>query len=148
MMASEEVTEPGDLLVERSSERGQGEPEELRVTTDGDVVERTSIHTWFDGTDWHFDPQPHVWRRLVRLDPGELDALRAAIASSGFLDAPPERRPQGTSIGGTNVTWTATHDGRRHTVRLLGVPDVHDPAVDALDRSLQEIVTTAMQRES
>src|SRR5688500_15009882 len=98
-MAREEVEDPGEALVATVQERGTGEPSERRVTTDGDVLERSETHVWFDGRDWHFDPQPLAWRRVVRLEPDELEAVREAIASSGFMDAAPEHHPRsGTSI--------------------------------------------------
>jgi hypothetical protein len=147
-MAGEEVQDPGEALVETQQERGQGEPYAKRVTTDGDVLERSATNVWFDGAEWHFDPQPLAWRRVVRLEPAELEAVRAAIADSGFMDAEPEHRPRGTSIGGTNVTWTATHDGRTHTVRLLGVPDVSSPEVTALEEAVERAIADALNRSA
>jgi hypothetical protein len=147
-MAGEEVEDPGEALVETKQERGQGEPYERRVTTDGDVLERSATNVWFDGTEWHFDPQPLAWRRVVRLEPGELAEVHDAIASSGFMDAEPERRPRGTSIGGTNVTWSATYDGRTHTVRLFGVPDVSSPEVTALSEVLERMIAQALHRSA
>ena len=146
MTPEEEVSDPGEALVETRQERGQGDPYERRVTTDGDVLERSSTNVWYDGEEWHFDPQPLVWRRVVRLEPDELEEVRQAIASSGFMHAEPERRPSGTSIGGTNVTWTATHDGRTHTVRLYGVPDVSSPEVTALHEAMEATIARALQR--
>ena len=145
-MASEVVADPGEPLVETLQERGQGDPSARRVTTDGDVLDRTSTNVYFDGEEWHFEPQPLEWRRVVRLDKDELEAVRGAIASSGFMDAAPEHRPHGTSIGGTNVTWTVNDGGRTHEVRLFGVPDVQVPEVTALSQALEETIARAIQR--
>jgi len=145
-MSGEEVSDPGEALVESTQERGQGEPYARRVTTDGDVLERSATKVYYDGREWHFDPQPLAWRRVVRLEPAELDEVRAAVAASGFMDADEEHRPSGTSIGGSNVTWTATHDGRTHTVRLLGVPDVSVPEVDALHGAVERTIAGALGR--
>jgi hypothetical protein len=145
-MTSEVVADPGEPLVETRQERGQGDPSDRRVTTAGDVLERTSTNVYFDGQDWHFDPQPLEWRRVVRLDASELEAVREAIASSGFMDVAPEHRPHGTSIGGTNVTWTVNDGGRTHTVRLFGVPDVEVPEVTALSKALEGTIARAIQR--
>jgi hypothetical protein len=145
-MAQEVVAEPGEPLVETRQERGQGDPSARRVTTDGDVLERNSTNVFFDGEEWHFEPQPLEWRRVVHLDADELEAVREAIASSGFMDVAPEHRPHGTSIGGTNVTWTASEGGHTHTVRLLGVPDVEVPEVTALSQALDGTIARAIQR--
>src|SRR4051794_13731978 len=145
-MASEVVADPGEPLVETLQERGQGDPSARRVTTDGDVLDRTSTNVYFDGEEWHFEPQPLEWRRVVRLDADELEAVRGAIASSGFMGVAPEHRPHGTSIGGTNVTWTVNDGGDTHTVRLFGVPDVQVPEVTALSRALEETIARAIQR--
>jgi hypothetical protein len=147
-MAGEEVEDPGEPLVAITQERGTGEPHERRVTTDGDVLERSETHVWFDGAEWHFDPQPLAWRRVVRLEPGELEEVRAAIVASGFMDAAPEHRPRGTSIGGTNVTWTATDGARTHTVRLLGVPDAGAPEVTALQEAVEGAIARALNRSA
>lgn len=147
-MAGEEVEDPGEALVETTQERGQGEPYAKRVTTDGDVLEHSATNVWFDGAEWHFDPQPLAWRRVVRLEPGELDEVREAIVSSGFMDAAPEHRPSGTSIGGTNVTWTASHEGRTHTVRLFGVPDASDAGVEALAAAVERAIAGALNRSA
>jgi hypothetical protein len=147
-MAGQEVPEPGEPLVELLQEREQSEPYTRRVTADGDVVDRSATNVWFDGRDWHFDPQPLVWRRVVRLEPGDVEAVRAAIVDSGFLDAAPEHRPQGTSLGGTNVTWTATAGKRTHTVRLLGVPDAHVPEVAALKQAVEGVIARAQRRSA
>jgi hypothetical protein len=147
-MAGEEVADPGEALVETTQERGQGDPHARRVTTEGEVLERSSTHVYYDGSEWHFDPQPLAWRRVVTLEPAELERVREAIGASGFLDAEPEVRPSGTSIGGTNVTWTAAHDGRSHTVRLYGVPDVSSPEVDALSEAVEATIAGALQRSS
>ena len=112
------------------------------------MLERTSTNVYFDGEEWHFDAQPLAWRRVVRLDAGELEAVREAIATSGFMDAAPEHRPQGTSIGGTNVTWTVNDGGRTHTVKLLGVPDVEAPEVTKLSQALDTTIGRAIQRAS
>lgn len=147
-MAQDVVPDPGEPLVETRQERGQGDPSDRRVTTDGDVLERTSTNVYFDGEEWHFDPQPLEWRRVVRLDESELEAVREAIAASGFMDVAPEHRPEGTSIGGTNVTWTVHDGGTAHTVRLLGVPDVEVPEVTQLSQALDTTIARAIQRES
>jgi len=147
-MGGEEVADPGEALVESVQERGQGEPSARRVTTAGDVLDRSSTNVYYDGSEWHFDPQPLAWRRVTTLEPAELERLREAIGASGFMDAEPEVRPSGTSIGGTNVTWTATHDGRSHTVRLYGVPDVSSPEVDALQAAVEATIAGALQRSS
>ena len=143
---AEEVAEPGEALVESVQERGEGEPYSRRVTTGGDVLERSATNVHFDGEEWHFDPQPLAWRRVVRLEPAELERVRAAIAASGFMDAAEEHRPRATSIGGSNVTWTATDGGRTHTVRLYGVPDVSVPEVTALHEAVERTIAEALQR--
>lgn len=147
-MAGEEVADPGEALVETTQERGQGEPYARRVTTAGEVLDRSSTHVYYDGSDWHFDPQPLAWRRVAALEPDELERVREAIGASGFMAAAAEHHPQGTSIGGTNVTWTATLDGHTHTVRLFGVPDVSAPEVDALQEAVEAVIAGALQRSS
>jgi hypothetical protein len=101
---------------------------------------------WFDGKEWHYDPQPLVWRHVARLSPGQLATVRAAIESSGFMTAPSRRRSSWTSVDGSKATWTATSDGRRHTVVLSGVPVVSDPAVDVLQRAMESAIARALNR--
>ena len=147
-MAGEEVPEPGEALVEQLIERGTGDPYRKRVTTSGEILEETSTEARFDGNEWHFDPQPLAWRRLGLLDPEEVAELRAAIASSGFMELPAEHRPQGTSIGGSNVTWTASERGRTHAVTLFGAPDVRVPEVGALAAVFERVIGQALDRAS
>ena len=148
-MPGEEVEHPGEALVEQNIRRGQGdEPYEKRVTTTGEVLEKSATDAHFDGTSWHFAPQSLVWRRLGQLDPGELAAVRAAVTDSGFMDAAPDHRPSGSSIGGSDVTWAATLEGRTHSVTLHGVPDVHVAEVDALASVVEAAIASALDRAS
>jgi hypothetical protein len=136
------------VLVEQRVERGTGDPYCRRVTAEGEVLEQSSTSARFDGTEWHFDAQPLEWRPVTRLDESELEAIRAAIADSGFMSLASEHRPPGTSIGGSDVTWSATLDGRANTVTLYGVPDVQVPEVDALATAVETAIGQALTRAS
>ncbi len=147
-MSAEEVSEPGAALVEQLIQRGTGDPYRKRVTTSGEILEETSTAARFDGNEWHFDPQPLGWRRLGQLDPDEVSELRDAVAGSGFMDLPAEHRPQGTSIGGSNITWTVSDAGRIHAVTLFGAPDVRVPEVGALAAVFERVIGQALDRAS
>ena len=116
-MAGEEVADPGEALVETTQERGQGEPYARRVTTAGEVLDRSSTNVYYDGAEWHFDPQPLAWRRVTALEPDELERVREAIGSSGFMGAAPstarrERRSAApTSPGRPRSTAAPTPSG-------------------------------------
>lgn len=143
---SEEVADPGEALLERSVQRGTGEPYERRVTTEGDVLERSSTNARFTNGEWQFDSQPWVWRRLTRLAPDELATVRDALEASGFFDLDPVHRPRESSIGGSDVTWTANLDGRSHQVALLGVPDVKVAAIETLQTAVEDAIAAALHR--
>ncbi|HEY4346433.1 MAG TPA: hypothetical protein VGM80_02515 [Gaiellaceae bacterium] len=148
-MAGEEVADPGEALVEQRVARGQVDDiYEKRVTTGGDVLEKSATDAHFDGTNWHFVPQTLVWRRVGQLDSGELESVRAAIGSSGFMAVSADHRPSATSIGGSDVTWTANLDGESHSVTLHGVPDVKVAEVDALAAAFERAIASALDRAS
>jgi hypothetical protein len=136
---------PGELLVEQLVERPQSDPYAKRVHRDGSVHEYTSAVASFEGGEWRFGTQPLAWRPLVTLPPAAVTELEELIRREGVLDLPAEHLPRGTSIGGSDVTWTVELDGRRHTIRLLGVGTEAVPAIAALDRALQLAVAQALE---
>lgn len=142
----QEVRDPGPALVERTLVRGTGEPEGRMITTAGDVLERTTTRTWWDGSDWHFEAQPLAWRRVTKLSAAELAEVQAAILASGILEAAAVREPERPSIGGSDVTWSVMDGDRHHAVELRGVPDASDPAVTALEGAVDAVIARALQR--
>jgi hypothetical protein len=139
---------PGELLVEQLVERPQSDPYAKRVHRDGAVHEYSSAVAGFEDGEWRFGTQPLEWRPLVTLAPQAVAELEGLIRSEGVLDLPSEHRPRGTSIGGSDVTWTVELDGRRREIRLLGVGPDAVPALAALDRALQLAVAQAIEREA
>jgi hypothetical protein len=133
--------EPGPLLVEERTERPQVPPYARRVTEDGTFWELSAVRVTVEGGETRFEPQPLRWRARWSVPPADLERIRAEIRASGILDAPERIAPQGTSIGGSDVTWTVCLDGRTHSVLLHGAPDARHEATDrlkrVLDRALQ-----------
>jgi hypothetical protein len=137
----------GAPLIEERIERPQIAPYARRVTRDGEYLEYTDVRYVFENGETRFEPQPLEWRLLWRLRPEHLEELRDAIRRSGFFELKPLYEPSGTSIGGSNVSWTASLDGRTHTVELHGVPDVEVPELDALADRLGEVLQKAADAE-
>jgi hypothetical protein len=135
---------PGELLVEQRVERPQEDPYARRVNRDGSVYEYTSATASFEDGQWQFGTQPLEWRPIARLSPEAVAALEDAIRRDGVADLPSEHVPEGTSIGGSNVTWTVDLDGRRHAVDLIGVGGQQPPPFGELDRLLQLEIARAV----
>lgn len=127
---------PEPLLIEERTERPQIDPYVRRVTEDGVFHERTSTRIVIEGDDMRFETQPLEWRERWTVPEAALQSLRSAIRESGILDAPAEVEPDGTSIGGSEVTWTVCIDGRSHTTVLRAAPDASHPATMALKTAL------------
>lgn len=129
---------PEPLLVERRVVTGE-DVDVDRVTTDGRVWTYSTVDARLDenGT-WTFgnvaDPG---WREEGRLGEGALAALRDAVASGGFFDAPAEFRPDVAVIHSSSEEWTADVGGRRHTSTLHARGVTRAPVLEALARALE-----------
>jgi hypothetical protein len=134
------------VLLEQRVERPQTEPYSRRVLTDGAFEEYSATRVDVSGSTPSFEAQEPRWRRQWQLDEDDLDELRRAIHQSGFAELQPEYRPTGTSIGGSNVTWTALINGKPQAVRLVGAPDVKVSAIEKLEASFNRVLQRAADR--
>jgi hypothetical protein len=133
----------GETLIEQRVERPQQEPYKRRVTDDGRYEEWSALRYVFEDGTTTFEPQEPKWRLQWELRPEDVEELREAIRSSGFLGLRERYEPSGTSIGGSVVVWRADVDGRTHEVTLVGVPDVEVPEVQQLEARLGEVLQRA-----
>jgi hypothetical protein len=122
---------PEPLLLERRIET-RDDAYVDRITADGRAWKLSTVDARFEDGRWTFGGQEPTWEQAGSLTPAQLDALREAIASSGFFHTPAELRPQ--RKGSTEV-WTAELDGHRHTTTLHG-RDGGVPELDALTAAL------------
>lgn len=83
------------------------------------------------------------WRPVFPLRPQDVRELAEAIVDCGFFELQPEYAPKGTSIGGSDVTWSAHVGSQSHAVLLRGVPDTRVPAIERLEQRLAEILQGA-----
>jgi hypothetical protein len=123
---------PEPLLLERRIET-RGDAYVDRVTADGRTWKLSTVDARFEDGRWTFGGQEPVWEQAGSLTPEQLDALRDAIAASGFFHTPAELRPE--RKGSTEV-WTAELDGRRHTTTLHGRGDDGVPELEVLTAAL------------
>jgi hypothetical protein len=133
----------GELLVGQRVERPQADPYARRLTTDGAVHDLTSLGASYEDGEWRFEELPLAWHEVARLPPEEVERLREVIRREGVLDLAGEHAPEGTSIGGSIVTYTIVVDGREHTIRLVGLPVAEVPPLAALDEAFQVAVAEA-----
>lgn len=108
---------PEPLLLERRVETGDDAYVD-RITADGIVWTGGNVSATLEDGEWSFDRSDPSWRRQATLPPGPLEALRRAIADSGFFSAPAEYHPDTPVIHASREVWTAELDGRRHTSTL------------------------------
>jgi hypothetical protein len=123
---------PEPLLLERRIET-RDDAYVDRITADGRSWKLSTVDARFEDGRWTFGSQEPDWEQAGSLTPAQIDALRAAIAASGFFATPAELRPE--RRGSTEV-WTAELDGRRHTTTLHGRGDDGVPELDALTAAL------------
>jgi hypothetical protein len=123
---------PEPLLLERRIET-RDDAYVDRVTADGRTWKLSTVDARFEDGRWTFGNQEPEWEQAGSLTPEQLDALRNAIAASGFFHTPAELRPE--RKGSTEV-WTAELDGRRHTTTLHG-RDGGVPELDVLTAALE-----------
>ncbi|MFZ0171228.1 MAG: hypothetical protein WAL04_06035 [Acidimicrobiales bacterium] len=83
------------------------------------------------------------WRPVFPLRPQDVRELAQAILDCGFFELQAEYSPKGTSIGGSDVTWSAHVGNQSGSVVLRGVPDTPVPAIERLERRLAEILQGA-----
>jgi hypothetical protein len=108
---------PEPLLLERRVETGDDAYVD-RITADGIVWTGGTVAATLENGDWSFERSEPSWRRQAMLPPGPLEALRKAIAGSGFFATPAEHHPDTPVIHASREVWTAELDGRRHTSTL------------------------------
>ena len=127
---------PQPLLLERRIETRDAVYVD-RITADGRTWTLSNVDARFEDGSWTFGSQEPAWEQAGSVTPEQLDALRAAIAASGFFDTPADLRPE--RRGSTEV-WTAELDGRRHTTTLHGRGDEGVPELDALNAALEAAI--------
>jgi hypothetical protein len=136
---------PEPLLLERRIETGR-DAFVQRITADGGVWTRSTVDASFDGGEWRFGPAEPEWRRGDTLAPEDVEALRAAVAGSGFFATAGEHRPDVPVIHGSREVWSAELDGRRHTSTLHGRGTTHVPELSALDEAFEAALASANRR--
>jgi len=124
----EAATDDGSVLLEQRIERPQLFCAR-RIRTDGHYEETSE--------------RQGAWRAVFPLHPQDVRELAQAIVDCGFFDLQAEYTPEGTSIGGSDVTWSGHVGGRSASVLLRGVPDTTVPAIARLERQLAEILQRA-----
>lgn len=125
----------------------RGEDEYVRRVT-GDGAVWVHSHLPRGGSDgWPTETGEPCWRSEATLPPPALDALRDAIAASGFFELAPEHHPDAAVIGATEEVWSVDLDGRSHSVRLLGVPETEVAAVTELSEALEDALAAAEEAE-
>jgi hypothetical protein len=123
---------PEPLLLERRIETREDAYVD-RVTADGRTWKLRTVDARFEGGTWKFGSQEPTWEQAGSLSPAQLEALREAIAASGFFHTPTELRPERK---GSSEVWTAELDGRRHTTTLHGRGEDAVPELRALAAAL------------
>ena len=108
---------PEPLLLERRVETGDDVYVD-RITADGGVWTGGTVTAELNAGEWAFGKREPTWQHETTLPSQALDALRAAIAASGFFETPAEHLPDAAVIHASREIWTAELDGRRHTSTL------------------------------
>jgi hypothetical protein len=124
---------PEPLLLERRIETRDAVYVD-RITADGRTWTLSNVDARFENGRWTFGSQEPSWEQAGVVTSEQLDALRAAIAESGFFDTPEDLRPE--RRGSTEV-WTAELGGHRHTTTLHGRGGDGVPELDALSAALE-----------
>jgi hypothetical protein len=137
--------EPEPLLLERRVETGE-DAFVQRVTADGGVWTWSTVVAGFEDGKWSFGSREPEWTRDDTLAPPQIDALREAIARSGFFDTAAEHRPDVPVIHGSREVWSAELDGRHHTSTLHGRGTTHVDALSALGTALDPALASAGRR--
>ena len=134
------------VLLAQLIERPQEDPYERRVLANGTYEERTSVKTEFVDGEMKFSTKPLRWAKLADLNESDLKEVAAAIERAHFAELAGEHRPEGTAIGGSNVTWTAAVAGTTEKVVLRAAPATARAELDQLAKDLDRIATKAMDR--
>ena len=127
---------PEPLLLERRVETGDDAYVD-RITADGKLWTWSTVEARYEDGTWSFGAREPAWELAGTLGAADLDALREAIAASGFFGTDAEYRPDVAVIHGSNEVWTAERDGRRHTSTVHARGTTHVPELSALDAALR-----------
>jgi hypothetical protein len=127
---------PEPLLVERRIQTGDDSYID-RVTADGNVWAGGTVEAQIADDEWRFGRRDEPWSREATLPPEALEALRRAIADSGFFATDPEHRASTPVIHASREIWTAELDGRRHTSTNHARGVVSVPALTAMNEALE-----------
>ena len=127
---------PEPLLVERRIETAD-DVSIARVTADGGVWAGGTVRAQLTDDEWRHGRRDEPWSREGTLQPEALEALRRAIADSGFFATEAEHRASTPVIHASSETWTAELDGRRHTITNHARGVVRVPALLVVDEALE-----------
>jgi hypothetical protein len=135
---------PGPLLVEQRIASPQQPLYARRVSADGRLWEHSGVRMVVEeGAEPRFEEQEPRWRPRWRLRAEDMDALRAAVRASGFMDLAAELVAEGEVSDPREITWAAELDGRRHEVVLRGAPFVTAPEIERLERDVNAVLQRA-----
>lgn len=136
--------EPAPAVVEQRIEAPQQPLYARRVSADGRLWEHSGTRVVMEeGAEPRFETQEARWRPRWRLRPQDMEALRAAVRESGFMDLAAEHEAPGTTADGREVTWVAEIEGRRHEVVLRGAPFAEVPQIERLETEVNAVLQRA-----
>jgi hypothetical protein len=136
--------EPGPAVVEQRIVAPQQPLYARRVSDDGRLWEHSGTRVVLEpGAEPRFETQEPRWRPRWRLRPEDMDALREAVADTGFMELAPEHDAPGVVSDGREVTWVAELGGRRHEVVLRGAPFAQVPEIERLEREVNAVLQRA-----
>ena len=134
----------GELLVEQRIEGRQEAPWTRRILQDGAVWTHGDLRTWVEDGQVRQERGELRWEQVTTAPREALEQIEAVVRDHGLLDAEPPAPSGGTITGVGTVVWTFCVDGRRHELRLEGVPAERVPGVVELDRAVQLAVAMGL----